>query len=141
MTEEIQELQVKILRLNTGEDIIGACLMDDEHGCVGVENPMKMHFKRVAMAGRSMLVMAPWLPLEIIEENYATINYDDIITVIDPKRNLIEHYTNTILEIEASMHLEKNNELIEDEGEEEVDEDTMQEMLNSLKESKKNRLH
>lgn len=141
MTEEIQELQVKILRLNTGEDIIGACLMDDEHGCVGVENPMKMHLKRVSMAGQAMLVMAPWLPLEVIEDNYATINYDDIITVVDPKQNLIEHYNNTVLEIEASMSLGKQGELIEDESEEEVDEDTMQEMLNSLKESKKNRLH
>ena len=115
--------------------------MDDEHGCVGVENPMKMHLKGVSMAGQAMLVMAPWLPLEVIEDNYATINYDDIITVVDPKQNLIEHYNNTVLEIEASMNFGKQGELIEDESEEEVDEDTMQEMLNSLKESKKNRLH
>jgi hypothetical protein len=140
MTQEIQEIQIKILRLNTGEDIIGACLMDDEHGCVGVENPMKLHLRRVSMAGQAMLVMLPWLPLEVIEENYATINYDDIITVIDPKRNLIDHYTNTITEIEATMSMDKNDPLLEDE-EEEVDEDTMQEMLNSLRESKKNKLH
>jgi len=140
MTQEIQEIQIKILRLNTGEDIIGACLMDDEHGCVGVENPMKLHLRRVSMAGQAMLVMLPWLPLEVIEENYATINYDDIITVIDPKRNLIDHYTNTITEIEATMSMDKNDHLLEDE-EEEVDEDTMQEMLNSLRESKKNKLH
>ena len=74
MTEEIQEIQIKILRLNTGEDIIGACLMDDENGCVGVDNPMKLYMKRVSMAGQAMLVMAPWLPLEVIEENFATIN-------------------------------------------------------------------
>jgi hypothetical protein len=141
MTQEIQEIQIKILRLNTGEDIIGACLMDDEHGCVGVENPMKLHLRRVSMAGQAMLVMLPWLPLEVIEENYATINYDDIITVIDPKRNLIDHYTNTITEIEATMSMDKNDHLLEDEEEEEVDEDTMQEMLNSLRESKKNKLH
>lgn len=137
MTEEIQ---IKILRLNTGEDIIGACLMDDEHGCVGVENPMKLHFKRVSMAGQAMLIMAPWLPLEVIEDNFATINYDDIITVVEPKRNLIDHYTNTVLEIEASMMTDKTD-LEMEENDDDVDEDTMQEMLNSLKEAKKGKLH
>lgn len=140
MTQEIQEVQIKILRLNTGEDIIGACLMDDEHGCVGVENPMKMHLRRTPVAGQAMLVMLPWLPLEVIEDNFATINYDDIITVVDPKKNLIDHYTNTITEIEASLNTPEN-ELSLEEDEEDVDEDTMQEMLNSLRESKKNRLH
>ena len=140
MTQEIQEVQIKILRLNTGEDIIGACLMDDEHGCVGVENPMKIHLRRVSTAGQAMLVMLPWLPLEVIEENFATINYDDIITVVDPKKNLIDHYTNTIIEIEASMNFTSAEDSLE-EDDEDIDEDTMQEMLNSLKESKKNKLH
>ena len=140
MTEEIQEIQIKILRLNTGEDIIGACLMDHENGCVGVDNPMKLYMKRVSMAGQAMLVMAPWLPLEVIEENFATINYDDIITVVDPKRNLIDHYNNTVMEIEAHMIIDKEETKMEND-ESDIDEDTMQEMLNSLKESKKNRLH
>lgn len=140
MTEEIQEIQIKILRLNTGEDIIGACLMDDENGCVGVDNPMKLYMKRVSVAGQAMLVMAPWLPLEVIEENFATINYDDIITVVDPKRNLIDHYNNTVMEIEAHMIIDKEETKMEND-ESDIDEDTMQEMLNSLKESKKNRLH
>jgi hypothetical protein len=139
MTEEqIQEVSVKILRLNTGEDIIGACLMDDEHGCVGVENPMKIHLKRTTAVGQSMLFMMPWLPLEIIEDNYATINYEDIITVVEPKKNLVEHYNNTIEEIEAKIHEEEK---IETEDDNDVDEDTMQEMLNALRESKKNKLH
>lgn len=137
MTEEIQ---IKILRLNTGEDIIGACLMDDEHGCVGVENPMKLHMRRMSVAGQAMLVMAPWLPLEVIEDNFATINYDDIITMVEPKRNLIDHYTNTVLEIEASMMVGKPD-LEMEENDDDVDEDTMQEMLNSLKEAKKGKLH
>jgi len=137
MTEEIQ---IKILRLNTGEDIIGACLMDDEHGCVGVENPMKLHMRRMPVAGQAMLVMAPWLPLEVIEDNFATINYDDIITVVEPKRKLIDHYTNTVLEIEANMMTDKTD-LEMEENNDDVDEDTMQEMLNSLKEAKKGKLH
>jgi len=138
MTEEIQ---IKILRLNTGEDIIGACLMDDEHGCVGVENPMKLHMRRMPVAGQAMLIMAPWLPLEIIEDNFATINYDDIITVVEPKRKLIDHYTNTVLEIETNLTVNETDLKMEESEEDDVDEDTMQEMLNSLKEAKKGKLH
>lgn len=138
MTEEIQ---IKILRLNTGEDIIGACLMDDEHGCVGVENPMKLHMRRMPVAGQAMLIMAPWLPLEIIEDNFATINYDDIITVVEPKRKLIDHYTNTVLEIETNLTANETDLKMEESEEDDVDEDTMQEMLNSLKEAKKGKLH
>jgi UTP-glucose-1-phosphate uridylyltransferase len=99
---------------------------------------MKIHLKRTTAVGQSMLFMMPWLPLEIIEDNYATINYEDIITVVEPKKNLVEHYNNTIEEIEAKIHEEEK---IETEDDNDVDEDTMQEMLNALRESKKNKLH
>ncbi len=135
MTEQIQ---IKILRLNTGEDIIGCCLMDDEHGCVGVENPMKVFIRRSQQVGQTMLYILPWLPLEIVEENYATINYDDIITMVDPKQSFVEYYNEAVEQYEAKEHNEKMNNKEEDE---EVDPEHMQEMLNALRESKKNRLH
>ena len=136
MTEQT-EVQVKILRLNTGEDIIGCCLMDDEHGCVGIENPMKVFVKR-ANVGQSMLFILPWLPIEIVADNYVTINYDDIITMVEPKKSFIEYYNNTVEQIEAK---ELDEELNTQEEDDDVDEDTMQEMLNALRESKRSKLH
>lgn len=135
---EQSEIQIKILRLNTGEDIVGSCLMDDELGCVNIENPMKVYVKR-ATIGSSMLFILPWLPLEIIEDNFATINYDDIITVIDPKKSFVEYYNNAVEELEVKQL--KDQELTNEEDDDDVDEETMQEMLNALKESKRNRLH
>jgi hypothetical protein len=44
------------------------------------------------------------------------------------------------MEIEAHMIIDKEETKMEND-ESDIDEDTMQEMLNSLKESKKNRLH
>ena len=136
MTEQIQ---IKILRLNTGEDIIGCCLMDDEHGCVGVENPMKVFIRRSQQVGQTMLYILPWLPLEIVEENYATINYDDIITMVDPKESFVEYYNDAVEQYEAKEHNEKLNNKQEEDNED--DPEIMQEMLNALRESKKNRLH
>lgn len=138
MTEQA-EVQIKILRLNTGEDIIGCCLMDDEHGCVSVENPMKVFVRRSQSVGQSMLFILPWLPLEIVEDNFATINYDDIITVIEPKQSFVEYYNEAVEQIEAKELEEKLN--TEEEDDEEEDVENMQEMLNALRESKKNRLH
>jgi len=136
---ELLELQIKILRLNTGEDIVGSCLMDDEHGCVSIENPMKVFIKRASPPlGQTALYMMPWLPLEIIEDNLATINYDDIITVVDPKKSFVEYYNNAVEEYEAQRKAQEGE---EEEEEEEIDDETIQDMLESLRESKRNRLH
>ena len=136
---ELLELQIKILRLNTGEDIVGSCLMDDEHGCVSIENPMKVYIKRASPPlGQTALYMMPWLPLEIIQENLATINYEDIITVVDPKKSFVEYYNNAVEEYEAQRKAQEGE---EEEEEEEIDDETMQDMLESLRESKRNRLH
>lgn len=136
----IQEVKIKILRLNTGEDIIGECLIDEENSCVNIENPMRVMLRRMTNAGKTMLVMSPWLPLEIIDDNFATINYMDIITVIDPKDSFIEYYTTMVEEFEARMELEEKmtqQELEEDEVDDEYHEESMQEILKAMKDSKK----
>jgi hypothetical protein len=136
----IEEIKYKIVRLNTGEDIIGACLIDDDNSCISIENPMKVYIKRMANANKTMLVMMPWLPLEIIDDDFATINYQDIITVLDPKESFIEYYTSMVEQFEARMRLTDDSIEQEDEDDE-MDDDTLQNMIDSLKETKRGRLH
>jgi hypothetical protein len=135
----IEEIKYKIVRLNTGEDIIGACLIDDDNSCISIENPMKVYIKRMANANKTMLVMMPWLPLEIIDDDFATINYQDIITVLDPKESFIEYYTSMVEQFEARMRLTDDS--IDQEEDEEMDDDTLQNMMDALKETKRGRLH
>lgn len=141
MTEE-SNTGVKILRLNTGEDIIANCILDDDSNSVIVNNPMKVVITRAGSLGKTMLLMMPWLPLELVEEDLAAINYDDIITIVNPKNSFIEYYTNTVDQYQAAL-LSKEEDINEEfEGdEEEFDEDTMKEMLDSLKLKRKSRLH
>jgi hypothetical protein len=40
--------------------------------------------------------MVPWLPLEVICDNIATITQDDILTFAEPKDDLIEYYGNMV---------------------------------------------
>lgn len=133
----IEEYQIKILRLNTGEDIIGACFNDEANGSIDIESPMRVVVKRMAPVGKTILMMAPWLPLELIEENSASINYADIITVINPTQQFMEYYTNTVTEYEAAQFANENLQETDDEE----DEEPSSEVLEAIKESKKGKLH
>ena len=92
MTELLQG--VKIVRLQSGEDIIASIIEDDESEMIMLDNPMHLIFKRTSQG--TMMVMLPWLPIELIKDNMATIYSSDILTMIDPKDALIEYYGNMI---------------------------------------------
>lgn len=147
MTTE-NETDYKILRLSTGEDIIGNCMFDDNDEYVLVGNPMKVMLQRVPEMKQTVLIMMPWLPLELIEEDLATINYTDIITTVDPKESFIEYYVNTvdkyqrIIEKEAEDTIERYTlDEFEDEIEDEESFDSMMdELLEETQQAKKNQL-
>jgi len=92
MNELIQG--VKIVRLQSGEDIIASIIEDDETEMVMLNNPMHLIFKRTSQG--TMMVMLPWLPIELIKDNMATIYSSDILTMVDPKDALVEYYGNMI---------------------------------------------
>lgn len=145
MTEPIKETGVKIIRLNTGEDIIANCVLDDETNCVIVGNAMKVVITRVSTFGKTMLVMMPWLPLELIDEDLASINYDDIITIINPKQSFVEYYNNTVEQFQAALELKKEdseNEFDSDEEEsDDMDEETIKEFMDKLRARKNTSYH
>ena len=92
MNELIQG--VKIVRLQSGEDIIASIIEDDDSEMVMLNNPMHLIFKRTSQG--TMMVMLPWLPIELIKDNMATIYSSDILTMVDPKDALVEYYGNMI---------------------------------------------
>lgn len=95
-------IDAKIIRLQSGEDIIA----DVEHGedHIIVKNPMAVIFKRLP-TGKALMMMMPWIPLEIVECNIASIHNEDILTVFQPNQSLITYYTNTV------EHLDEMNEI------------------------------
>lgn len=137
-----EQTGIKLIRLNTGEDIIANCIDDEANNTIMIGNPMRVVVRRLSESSQSMLVMMPWLPLEIIEEDLATINYQDIITVVEPKKSFIEYYNNMVDQYKVSLETMKDQDIFGEELEnEEMDEDMMQEMLDLLKERKTKSLH
>lgn len=87
---------IKILRLNDGEDIITDYHVE-QGNIVVMNNPMTLFFKRLSV-GKSMVLMQPWLPIELVDTNSAQILANQILTIIEPKTALIEYYKNAVEE-------------------------------------------
>lgn len=137
--------EIKILRLQDGEDIIASYHID-ESKMVVMNNPMTLFFKRIS-SGKSMVMMAPWLPLELIGENTAKLYETSVLTMIEPKKSLVDYYLSAVEE--SNEMIQMNADAIDDallnESDDEFeydDEDCeIEQVQDSIKESKKTLLH
>jgi hypothetical protein len=116
-------IDAKIIRLQSGEDIIADVEQGEDH--IIVKNPMAVIFKRLP-TGKALMMMIPWIPLEIVEHNIASIHNEDILTVFEPNQSLITYYTNTIEQLdeyEQSLLSNSDDDIDIDEYDEEMSED------------------
>jgi hypothetical protein len=139
MTNE--QPSVKILRMQTGEDIISSIQEDDKNETILLNNPMKVVIRR-DVSGSTIFVMLPWLPIEIIKEDAAIVYTSDVITMVEPRDSLIEYYNNAVNDSLLTMirsGKEIEDALLEIDEEEEEDQITEEE-IKELEEYKKNKL-
>jgi hypothetical protein len=138
---------IKIVRLQSGEDVMANYYADEENGTVLLDNPMHIIFKRIP-TGQTVMMMMPWLPIELIKENNAVIYDSDILTIIEPKEDLINYYGEIV--ISAQERMENPPELFtsDDEDEDEFDFDEEKEeslsgdeLLELLQQRKQSKLH
>lgn len=136
---------VRIIRLQCGEDIIANYNYNDETSEIVLSDPMTILFKRLP-TGKAFMMMSPWLPIELIEDNIATIFENDILTAVRPKKSVITYYKRIVSEstveslesyseIESAL-LSTDNEAYYDD----VDEDEIEEYMESIG-SKEQLLH
>lgn len=119
---------VKILRLVSGEDLIGNILENDNSFVI--TEPLHMIFKRTDVG--SVMVLLPWLPVEFIEENIATIAKNNVLAIIDPKDKLIKYYDENIQILKDKldkMERDQNKIMSYDEADEEEDSYETDELL------------
>ena len=146
MTELVQG--VKIVRLQSGEDIIAGLVQDDESEMILLDNPMHLIFKRTSQG--TMMVMLPWLPIELIKDNIATIYSSDVLTIVDPKDALVEYYGNLVNHEQLKQMRDNTmvenlkdalNNSEEDEEEENEESLTKEEAMEIVHRKRSNRLH
>ena len=100
--------RVKIIRLQNGEDLISDCIMDDGEEWIQLNDPMSLIVKR-SIKG-TVMMMVPWLPLEVVSDNIATISFHDVLTFAEPKEDLIEYYNNMVEQ--AKISVAKNDDVL-----------------------------
>jgi|APGre2960657373_1045057.scaffolds.fasta_scaffold03897_4 hypothetical protein len=142
--EQTTNTNIKIVRLQSGEDIMADMIEDEENDTVMLDNPMHIIFKRIP-TGQTVMMMMPWLPIELIKENNAILFTSDILTVIEPKDDLVEYYGNVVVEAQHRMEEQRKFTSLEeqyDEGEEEeydeeeIDEDDLYDIMQQRKRSR-----
>ena len=142
---------IKIIRLQSGEDIISDCVMSEDDYLVQLNHPMTLLFKRGAKG--TVMMMVPWLPLEVICDNIATITQDDILTFVEPKEDLIEYYGNMVeiaiesiskndsvlANIKEELHILRDEAL--EELEPDIDEAKIKNIINEIDSQRRKKLH
>jgi hypothetical protein len=132
---------IKIIRLQGGEDIMADFTESEDKETALLSNPMHLIFKRIP-TGQTVMMMMPWLPIEIIKDNQAVVYTTDILTIIDPKEDAIKHYCEVVLEAQDRMdNMMLNTEDKEEDEEEDEEEISVEDMFEMMKDKSKRKLH
>ena len=139
---------VRIVRLQSGEDIIAGYSGNTNTNVVVLDNPMHLIFKRTSQG--TVMMMLPWLPIELIKDNIATVLSGDILTIVEPKDDLKEYYHNVINTTQMKMlkdnTLSQNLREAADEEDDDEEEDpegelTREDVAEIINRKNSNRLH
>ncbi len=124
--------RVKIIRLQNGEDLISDCITNEKDEWIQLNDPMSLIVKRSVKG--TVMMMVPWLPLEVVSDNIATISFHDVLTFAEPKEDLIEYYNNMVEQ--AKISVAKNDDVLKVLKEELLDyrDEVLDEMLPEDKE-------
>jgi hypothetical protein len=101
---------IKILRLQSGEDIIAQYIENVEEGTLLLSYPMIVLFKRMP-EGKCLMFMTPWLPVELVEHNFTSIYMQDVLTVFQPKQSLLNYYEKAVNAL--AERIEQESEMID----------------------------
>ena len=133
--------------MQTGEDVMASMIGEEEEETVLLADPMRLIYRRMP-TGQTVLMMMPWLPVELIKDNNALVYNSDIVTIVDPKESMIEYYENLV--IKTMLEMEKTEGMIEQllkdqqedsEVEEESEEFSMEELTQYIEDIKNRTLH
>jgi hypothetical protein len=104
----LSQHRVKIIRLQNGEDLISDCITNENDEWIQLNDPMSLIVKRSVKG--TVMMMVPWLPLEVVSDNIATISFHDVLTFAEPKEDLIEYYINMVEQ--AKISVAKNDDVL-----------------------------
>lgn len=86
---------IKIMRLQTGEDIIGE--VEESQGLVTIKKPFTIIPMQSQPGKPVQLVLTPWMPYT--DDKELSIDDSKVITIATPKPDILKSYEHNISEI------------------------------------------
>jgi hypothetical protein len=121
---------VKIIRLKSGEDIIGGII--DNIDSLDIFEPMTVDVEtRGTYAGQ--LIMSNWLPVNLIKDNRITLNLENILATMDPEDSFIEYYHTMVDKLKEVLQAKRD---VQDMSDEQITE-----ILNAMEDPESRVLH
>ena len=140
---------IKLIRMQTGEDIVASMQEEENSDMIQLIDPMRLVFRRMP-TGQTVMMMMPWLPVELIKVNSANVYSTDIITIVEPKEAMIRYYDKIVERVAEDMldaddKLDQLLEEQEDDAESSYEQDdgalTESQLEQILKSAKTSKLH
>ena len=91
---------IKIVRLKSGEDIIGNVTANGIQ-YYDIDEPMS--FEVDYRGNHSGLVMRHWLPVQLLKKNQIQLNAHDVLCVLEPDDEFSEYYLNTVEKVKRLL--------------------------------------
>jgi hypothetical protein len=104
--------EIKIVRLNTGEDIIASVYGGEHEGGYIMSEPMTIDFR--TRGQNSAVVMGFWLPTQLTEVNEVFIRIDNIMCMLSPNKEFLEYYINSLDKLKRIKDVENSVEGMSD---------------------------
>lgn len=121
---------VKIIRLKSGEDIIGNII--DNMNSLDIFEPMTVDVEtRGTYAGQ--LIMSNWLPVNLIKDNRITLKTEDVLLMMDPEDSFIEYYQTMVDKLKEVIQAKRD---VQDMSDEQITE-----ILNAMENPESRVLH
>lgn len=89
---------VKLIRLNSGEDIVA--YLEEEDNNYLLLTPMAVFVKRLN-SGKTIMMISTWLPNELVEDEIISISKDKVLLVMQPKKELLVYYQKSLDELDG----------------------------------------
>jgi len=125
-------MMVKIIRLKSGEDIIGTCNLYNNDKELDIHEPMTVDVEtKGSYAGQ--LIMSNWLPINLIRDNKTTLKMEDVLVMMEPEDDFIVYYQNTVDKLKEVLKAKKE---VKDMSDEQITE-----ILNAMESPESRVLH
>ena len=116
------EYTTQIIKLQNGDDLIANIALDGSNYVL--EEPMHFYLDQ---KNNNTLIMAYWLPVQLIKHNNAKVKVTDVLSVIEPDPEFVEYYTYTIHKLKLLVKAKNDVNSMH------LDEEIMEELINEFK--------